>query len=938
MKHSRRQFIQSTLGFPLAAYLGGPFAFGGQTPSNLVPLLPGAEEELFENPQIVRYDANCFTIHDQDAFVYSAAFHYCRCPQELWRDRLQKLKLAGYNTIETYIIWNYHEPVEGQADLSQLEAFLQLGQSMGFWVIARPGPYVCAEWEAGGFPRWVIIKRFPLRSDAPESIRTSQHWFNLVLPVIQRHQVTLGGPIIMMQVENEYDYWSSLPDADKREYIRALAHMAWNAGIDVPLITCWTKQARENSDPDMARIMDSCNFYPRWNILKEVVPALAKLRREEPQSPMAVTELQGGWFSQFGGKLSVDQDGVDGAQYNMLAKTAIEQGVTYFSTYMGFGGTNFDRAGKGITTTYDYAAPVREPGGLWEKYFAARGIGLTLGLVGGTLARAKASTGVVQSSQPSVSVSERESGTSGVVFVRENANAEQRYKMTFVDPHSPTRRPISAPREGQLTLAPRAMKMLPVQIEIPGGRLCYTTAEVLGFGENLDLQYLIVYDDPERLVEISLLTKDEPHVEGDTVYQYYDPEFESVVLGLRVEAAEKILMLNNHLLIIVLPRERALRTWIAEFSARVVPISRENKPMSVPIMTDAAQLGDHGEIKNGITADLAYRPGEHDLTLLLPPLPARCRVDDAPTDFQYDRHWRTTRVHVTTPACPFQPITLNDVSYWVETSSQPESVAVSTTARPLEELGDVPYGYVRYVASPVHPAEGDKVFISTFADDAKKVFWNGQLVADASNEKKQVDFAPAPSAAGGDNTLEVYYELFGSPNFGENIGELKGIERARVGAEAATAPPIASWQLQRFPAAMRGREIDPQFSIGGWQTASLSGGGAATKELQPAMCWCRTEFQLPEPVEEWWIPLKLDFEADRDALLYLNGKFVGRYVTVGPQKEFFLPETYLVTGEKPKNALTFVLAYAREPFHIQTLRIGAYEEFVTRRTRIELEW
>src|SRR5439155_761743 len=308
---------------------------------------PGAVqgESQFQNPHIIRYDANCFTINGRDAFIFSGAFHYLRCPRALWRDRLVKFRRAGFNTIETYVFWNYHEPEEGHSDLSEFEDFVRLVKEMRFWMIARPGPYICAEWDAGGFPHWVVAKRFPLRSSHPQSIETSQHWFNQALPVIQRSQATTGGPIIMVQIENEYDY-CKLPDPEKKEYVRALARMAWNAGIDVPLITCWTKQVRERSDPDLARVMDTCNFYPRWNILKEVPPALEKLRKEEPASPLGVTELQGGWFSEFGGKLSVEQDGVNGAQLNMLSKTAIEQGVTYFSYYMGFGGTNFDWAAK----------------------------------------------------------------------------------------------------------------------------------------------------------------------------------------------------------------------------------------------------------------------------------------------------------------------------------------------------------------------------------------------------------------------------------------------------------------------------------------------------------------------------------------------------------------------------------------------------------------
>ena len=116
-------------------------------------------ESQFQNPHIIRYDAHCFTINGRDAFVFSGAFHYPRCPRALWRDRLVKFRHAGFNTIETYVFWNYHEPDEGHSDLSEFEGFVKFVKEMGFWMIARPGPYVCAEWDAGGFPHWVRAAR-----------------------------------------------------------------------------------------------------------------------------------------------------------------------------------------------------------------------------------------------------------------------------------------------------------------------------------------------------------------------------------------------------------------------------------------------------------------------------------------------------------------------------------------------------------------------------------------------------------------------------------------------------------------------------------------------------------------------------------------------------------------------------------------------------------
>ena len=133
---------------------------------------------------------------------------------------------------------------------------------------------------------------------------------------------------------------------------------------------------------------------------------------------------------------------------------------------------------------------------------------------------------------------------------------------------------------------------------------------------------------------------------------------------------------------------------------------------------------------------------------------------------------------------------------------------------------------------------------------------------------------------------------------------------------------------------MRGREVDPGF--GPWTAASFLGGGTSQAAV-PAFTWCRAEFNLPATDEAWTVPWKLVFDADCDALIYLNGKFVGRYVTVGPQKEFYLPEPYLSPGAG-KNSLCFVLAYTDHPGHLRTLRVAPYAEFSVRRTHIEFQW
>jgi len=126
----------------------------------------------FPNPERIRYDGHCLTIEGEDTFIRSAAFHYFRTPRELWRDRFRKIKDAGFNTVETYVPWNWHEQQMpagiddfSKVDLSEIEAWLNMAEDeFGFYTIVRPGPFICAEWAGGGYPRW-LAKFAPGKGD-----------------------------------------------------------------------------------------------------------------------------------------------------------------------------------------------------------------------------------------------------------------------------------------------------------------------------------------------------------------------------------------------------------------------------------------------------------------------------------------------------------------------------------------------------------------------------------------------------------------------------------------------------------------------------------------------------------------------------------------------------------------------------------------------------
>jgi len=396
-------------------------------------------QQKFIDAKRIRYDGQCFVVKDKDTFIYSGAFHYFRCPQPLWADRFAKIKAAGFNTVETYIPWNYHEQTEpanvddySQVKLRECQEWIQMAiDRFGLNVIVRPGPYICSEWDSGGYPQWLMkykpagFKGNWLRSDDPTYLAWSRHWYRAVSRALERFQITrrpAGKPgVIMFQLENEYDYEGG-SDETHIGQLKALMQQAWDGGIEVPFVTCWTKQIRGSTDSLLSMVMDSCNFYPRWDV-DGTARSLTKLKTQQPNAPEMVMELQGGWFSENGGKLAEDQAGITAAQINNLTLFCIQNGVTALNYYMLFGGTNFgDRTPPNITTSYDYFAPIREDGGLGEKYRAVSAIGAMLKEYGPRLARSTPVEINATTNDPSVKVALRFDTTGARIFFIRNTS------------------------------------------------------------------------------------------------------------------------------------------------------------------------------------------------------------------------------------------------------------------------------------------------------------------------------------------------------------------------------------------------------------------------------------------------------------------------------------------------------------------------------------
>ena len=188
-----------------------------------------------ETKEIIKITDN-FYINGEKFQIISGTIHYFRVVPEYWRDRLEKLKAMGCNTVETYIAWNMHEPREGEFCFEgevDFRKFLEIAQELGLYVILRPSPFICAEWEFGGFPAWLLTKPgIRLRCNNPVYLDCVARYYDKLIPLIVPYQITNGGPVILVQVENEYGSYGN-----DKEYLKALKKMLVDRGINVPLVT-----------------------------------------------------------------------------------------------------------------------------------------------------------------------------------------------------------------------------------------------------------------------------------------------------------------------------------------------------------------------------------------------------------------------------------------------------------------------------------------------------------------------------------------------------------------------------------------------------------------------------------------------------------------------------------------------------------------------------
>lgn len=351
----RRYFLL----FILAAALIIAYQFTRNRPNVRMHRMEGLKAEL---PH--------FTLERKPYRILGGSIHYFRVPRAYWEDRLLKMKACGLNTLTTYVPWNLHEPEQGVfnfEDQLDLEAYLRLAASMDLWVILRPGPYICAEWDLGGLPSWLLRdQNMKLRTTYLGFTDAVNSFFDQLIKKVAPHQYSKGGPIIAVQVENEYGAY-----AKDEKYMPFIKEALLSRGITELLLTSDNKDGLKPGRVKGA--LETINFQ-RLNP-KDV----GYLDEIQPRKPKMVMEYWSGWFDLWGGLHHVFP-----AEEMLPVVTKILEMDMSINLYMFHGGTNFGfmngaqavglPAPKPMVTSYDYDAPLSEAGDYTTKYHLLRNL------------------------------------------------------------------------------------------------------------------------------------------------------------------------------------------------------------------------------------------------------------------------------------------------------------------------------------------------------------------------------------------------------------------------------------------------------------------------------------------------------------------------------------------------------------------------------------
>ncbi|HTX34000.1 MAG TPA: beta-galactosidase family protein [Bryobacteraceae bacterium] len=334
------------------------------------PLVPGAARAQERSAHNFGWKDEHFLLDGKPFLIRSGSMHYPRVPRAYWRDRMRKMKALGLNTLCTYVFWDLHEPHPGQFDFSgnlDLAEYLRIAHGEGLWVLLRPGPYICSEWDFGGLPPWLLADpAITVRSADPKFLSAAGRYLERVGREVRDLQITHGGPILMVQVENEYGSFGS-----DKAYLGAIRRMIQDAGFDVTLYTSDGSGKTNLAGGTLDGVLSVINFGDTSNPEREFTN-FAAFRQNVPRM---CGEFWVGWFDHWGERhhTTPPARGAQGLEWMLSRGISANLYMVHGGSSFGFmSGANNGRVYEPDISGYDYDSPLDEAGRPTAKFHALR--------------------------------------------------------------------------------------------------------------------------------------------------------------------------------------------------------------------------------------------------------------------------------------------------------------------------------------------------------------------------------------------------------------------------------------------------------------------------------------------------------------------------------------------------------------------------------------
>ena len=896
------------------------------------------------NSKIVSYDKHGFIINGKREFLIGGEFHYFRVPAALWEDRLQKMKATGANLISVYIAWNLHEPVEGKQRWSgdyDLDLFLTLCEKYGFYVLIKPGPYICAELDFGGHPDWLIGKiargEFRLRTLDKKYLELCRYWYKSCSELFVKHLITKGGCIIAAQIENEYDHLieygeETITTQDAIDYFMFLKSAMEEFGIDVP------KFANEAEFLRGRGIIDTRTYYPNipglwmWEF-ERFEEKLLSSKKSQSDSPVMILELQAGWFSQIGSPTySPGLEVVEG-----VSKSVFITGASIVNYYMMVGGTTFPfigargdtvLGGHGNITSYDFGgAPVGETGELHpQKFYWLKGFIRFAREFSGLIAESdeKRYAQIIsggeniavlgENAAPDTSLdrsfenftSYEKGNENGRFFFARNAEDETK-ELTVYVPQTLTGTAYTF----RAAIAPKETRMFPLAFKVPspgGGsdlRIGYSTSEVQFSKVYKNSAAFVLCGKTDTSGELSLnAASDEIRIlEGDVniyggtggsvlcykhsginiikVRNVYFFIIEDSYNGRIEELSGGLLFHNCYYLQTFEDNEGCLSMTfqIKEYAGNIIQFF----PMEEGAGYKTAMLDGHSAIFHTGSSGLQTAFFSSGAFLDRPQV-------------QWTSGWKYTA----------------DSD---EVSPEYDHCAWRKLEKPvsLEEAGLYEHGYFWYRTQFDLNAPVQRICLDFSHNETDRylLYLNGELIFRTRNKSiKRKDITNFIKAGG--NTLVMLYanEFHNKSHPHEGaIVKYSGIrEPITLSGIYKNGNPLnislESFYVKQGLQGMSDGFTKKDYNDASWHTAPEADKFVVDREMGHIV-WFRRHFKY-NAGQQFSAPLKfIPHRADERLTVYCNGKPVARYDILGPQEEFYIPDSYI--DPQGDNVLAIIL-------------------------------